>query len=1323
MSFTSKTVRLIKLTTASVFLVFLAILLLASVLLFSHWGNQALITIAQKVEPRFSMELEQGSLFNAPVYSQISWIDQQANIQIGSASYIFDWFCLFNKVCLKELNISDAKIIIAPQDPSEVDENSEKTAIGAFELPVAFDLQKIKLKKIHFALGELTVDLNELNLQAQAIHKEIRLKTALDGLLVTLPEGAATQAATTKSAGNKKLPTSLPALLSADQLPEISLPLNLYVEPLEIRNFTVKQGEGTLFELNALNSQFSFTGSKLAIQSFALNLPETDLQLNGDIDFIGHYPLNLSIKGQLKAIKQLQQAQLLSGQIYELKSAGDLSQLKTELLLSNKISMQLKSKVNLFKENLPYSLSLNWQKLRWPLTGDSQYSSENGSLQSSGDLSNYIIKLDGGYHIETIPPGSLALQAQGNLTQLNIKQLMVNTLDGSINLSGLLNWQDRIKWQGQLSVDKIDLAQLDTQYTGNFSGTIKQNLAVTLNAPKSPAWEFTIPELDINGVFLKRPFAVKGVISGDNKQGVSFKDLVVRNADNKLIVNGLLAQKNDLNVKLDIINLGHALLGSTGKINGEINIQGPNDAIQVKSNLQGQLLSYQTNTVNSFQLDGVATVLPKPKISLQLAADTLSIADNKIDKITLKIENVSSSESAEQHQILLSVKSELISSDLQFQFLQNNTQWLTTLSAASLYFGQQELSLNSPIDITVENENALLSPHCWISSNNKNDNSGKLCFKKLDIGKAGEVALDIDSYLLSSFDSFLPDEIRIAGALSANAQINWFETKKPVFDINIFSNDMSMSVNLKKTKKGNVVYPIDTFNIKLASNNKISDLSAEISSKNLIDAKINGQLFFYKNRPDVKAIAEIELPDFSPFAVLIPQLEKLAGQLQTKLTITGPLKHPLVNGLININNTEIIAVDTPVHIRRLNTAITLKDRSATVEGTFYTDQFSPIKKEEVTESNTLVSTAITLFDSSVKMAGKVIKKGKEIAHLDALPSNDDVSGIAHIEGGVDWNNKLTGNLHFFANKMTLYDYNHIDFLVSPDLYLTFDERVKIKGNIFVDKGKITVKELPEGAVSNSKDVIVVDIEVPENAATLPVEMDLKVDLGNRLKVKALGLDTTINGNLLIRKAIEKNITIHGELNLVDGSYRALGQQLVLQKSRINFQGVPDSPYISIEAIRDPNKIEDNVTAGVRVTGTPDELSLVIFSDPAMSQQDALSYLTRGKSLQASSDTQGNSQLAGLLIDLGAEQSSDVISDIGKTIGIKDLALSSSGSGDNQSVGVSGEIAPGIELSYGVGVFDSFTVLAIRYEMFARFYIEASSGLDQAIDAYYEFDWD
>ncbi len=206
--------------------------------------------------------------------------------------------------------------------------------------------------------------------------------------------------------------------------------------------------------------------------------------------------------------------------------------------------------------------------------------------------------------------------------------------------------------------------------------------------------------------------------------------------------------------------------------------------------------------------------------------------------------------------------------------------------------------------------------------------------------------------------------------------------------------------------------------------------------------------------------------------------------------------------------------------------------------------------------------------------------------------------------------------------MAIEDFDNISLVVSPDIKLSYIDYLKLTGQINVDHGSIKIEELADDAIAPSKDIIVVDMEVDKQSASLPIEIDMGLSLGEKLTIDAFGLNTKVTGNLLIRKALQNNVTMHGVLNLVDGSYRSLGQQLVLQNSTVTFQGAPETPYISIEAIRDPNRIQKNITAGVRVTGTPGDFDLVVFSDPVMSQQDALSYVTRGKSLQNSNDSSG-----------------------------------------------------------------------------------------------------
>ena len=1322
MSLLLKSLNFIKIAAFMIFSAACLILFLVSLLLFTHTGNQFTISIAQTIEPRLSIELKQGSLFNSPTFSKIGWLDQDTKIQIAAASYAFDWSCLFTKVCLQRLDISNANIVIESSDSEAVKETEAETANNFVSaLPIDIAIQAVNLKNIHVKFGDILVDLDSLHLQAEGKKKDISLTSVIDGLTVKLPAKA--EATMKTSPDNKKIPTSLPALLSQHDLPEINLPLNLSVAPFKITDFTLEQGTKTLLAVNSLNTHFNFMDSQLTIQSLILDIPETDLQLAGEINFSGNYPLNMQLKGQLKSIKQLQPAHLLAEQVYDLKSTGDLSKLKTELLLSNKISMQLTAQVDLLEKNLPHSLTLHWQKLRWPLTGKAQYSSATGSLHSRGVLNDYRINLDSVYNIENIPAGEVNLNGQGNLQQFKLKQFLINILDGTAELSGLLKWQDAIRWDGQLAVDKIDLAKLNTQYSGNFSGVIKQNLEVKLDQHKTPSWMVNIPEMDIHGQFLTRPFAVDGIISADNKKGISFQDVIVNNAENEFIINGLLAEQNDLDIKLNIVDLSHTLLGSSGTIGGELKILGSKDALKVKSNLQGALLTYETTQLDAFQLDSEAVITDKPMLALQFSAKKLTVAKQVIDTIDINIQNIRSSASAKEHQVDVAVNSELLSTELTIQLVQEHNSWLSALHAATIYFSEQQLILQKPVDVVFEKDNLLLSPHCWRLSSPHHTDGGKFCAKNLNIGKQGEADFVIDSYLLANLDPFLPEEFKMAGAVSADARIKWNETDKPLIDVNVLSQDLLVKVNLDNTADGVVTYPVETFNIKLLSNKDESDFSAIIHSPDLLDAKIQGQLSAYKIKPDVNASIDIELPDFSPFAVLIPELEKLTGYSNTALTINGPLHKPIINGQVNIQDTSVTAVGAPVQINRLNTVIAIKNNRASIDGVFYTSDFDANGKLESERSATLIQDAIGIVDSSIQTVGRTIRKDKKVTNEKASVEYQAVPGRANIKGTFDWQDKLQGDIYFFANQMAIYDYEKIDLLVSPDLHVTISQQVELTGKIVVNKGRIRIKELPEEAISPSADVIVVDMETPKDASTLPIRIDLQVDLGQRLKVQALGLDTKVRGNLLIRKAIEKSPTIHGELNLIDGSYTAFGQQLVLRKSRVIFQGPAEARYLSLEAIRDPNKTEDNVTAGVRVTGPPDELELVVFSDPAMAQQEALSYILSGKSLQNSSDSEGNSQIASMLINLGAGTSAPVLNKIGKKLGIEDLSLSASGSGDEQSIGVSGYIAPKVELSYGVGVFDNFSILAIRYEMFERFYIEASSGLYQAIDAYYEFDWD
>ncbi|MCF1957389.1 translocation/assembly module TamB domain-containing protein, partial [Escherichia coli] len=163
------------------------------------------------------------------------------------------------------------------------------------------------------------------------------------------------------------------------------------------------------------------------------------------------------------------------------------------------------------------------------------------------------------------------------------------------------------------------------------------------------------------------------------------------------------------------------------------------------------------------------------------------------------------------------------------------------------------------------------------------------------------------------------------------------------------------------------------------------------------------------------------------------------------------------------------------------------------------------------------------------------------------------------------------------------------------------------------------------------------------------------------------------------------------------------------------------PYLNIEAIRNPENTANNVIAGVRVTGLADKPKVEIFSEPAFTQQEALSYLLRGEGLDKSGDTD-SSQMTAMLIGLGVGQSGQLVGRIGETFGVSDLALDTQGVGDSSQVVVSGKITNDLQVKYGVGIFDSLATLTLRYRLMPRLYLQAVSGMNQAIDLLYQFEF-
>ena len=185
-------------------------------------------------------------------------------------------------------------------------------------------------------------------------------------------------------------------------------------------------------------------------------------------------------------------------------------------------------------------------------------------------------------------------------------------------------------------------------------------------------------------------------------------------------------------------------------------------------------------------------------------------------------------------------------------------------------------------------------------------------------------------------------------------------------------------------------------------------------------------------------------------------------------------------------------------------------------------------------------------------------------------------------------------------------------IVSPDIQLsTYRDILKLQGKLAVPKAVVELKELPEGSVSTSDDVVIMENgEIVGGTTGYKVDAEVSVQLGDEIQFKGFGAKASLGGALTVRNVAGKLPTANGELQILRGSYRAYGQDLTIQKGRVSYAGGNlDNPAVMLRASR---RVDD-IDVGIDVSGTVKKLLITGFSsDPDMSSNDAIQTLVTGQ---------------------------------------------------------------------------------------------------------------
>ncbi|NMZ92751.1 translocation/assembly module TamB [Pseudomonas panacis] len=536
--------------------------------------------------------------------------------------------------------------------------------------------------------------------------------------------------------------------------------------------------------------------------------------------------------------------------------------------------------------------------------------------------------------------------------------------------------------------------------------------------------------------------------------------------------------------------------------------------------------------------------------------------------------------------------------------------------------------------------------------------AASLCGEDQRLMPEPKLRYHLKQFPIDSLAAFLPKDFAWQGKLNADVQLDLPDSGPK----GVVAVDASGGTLRVKDKEQWLDFPYDTLKLETTLNPKRIDTQLNFRGGKLGELLLQAQINpLPKNKPISGnfSLTGLDLAVARPF---VPMVEKLSGKLNGSGRIAGGLLAPQVNGNVNLVGGEVSGPELPISLEGLNVQALIAGESVQLNGAW--------------------------------------RSGK--------------AGQGSLKGQVDWGQALVVDLSLQGSQLPVTVEPYAVLEVAPDLKISLkNDKLAIAGKVRIPRGDITVRELPPSTVKVSDDTVIVGSQTEEGKPPMAMAMDIDVAVGeDQLNFSGFGLTAKVQGHV----HIGDNMDTRGELWLNDGRYRAYGQRLDVRRARLLFAGPLDQPYLDIEAIRKT----DDVVAGIRLSGSAEQPTTQIFSEPAMSQEQALSYLVLGRPL--SSTGEDNNMLAQAALGLGLMGSAGVTSDLANKLGIRDFDLDTQGSGNNTAVVASGKITEKLSLRYGVGVFEPASTIALRYLLSKKVYLEVASGVASSLDIFYKRDF-
>jgi translocation and assembly module TamB len=1248
--------RLLSYFTIAIMLILLLLMAVGYYLLFTHDGSRYSLSVIQRLLPGdLQVESIHGRLAGPLELKGLTY-QQHDGLGFRSERIYLDWRpvqLLKMHLRVSEFSLKEIALQLPPGERSDDKKTSEP--FQGVKLPLAVTLSDISCDGFELDQGEGVdpVRIDELNLSANTKGKRLWIRQF---------EAAA-----------YSTQLSLRGRLDLDERLPMSFELS-WEHTLEAGTHLAGEGElsGDL-QLIELTQQLAhpFEGLLQGQLSDLLGNPEWEAELSltqavlGDI--IPAFPARVA--GKLQAQGSFDRAdietdlQLAESRIGEITAVlrGNYNQgaLRIpEFHISNAQGLDLKGEGEYHPQREALSAEVAWRGLRWPLNGKSvDISSKSGRLHLQGGFDAYEYRLTMQAFRAEVGAMQLDAVGKGSLQQVDLDKLSFELEQGRIAGSGRLTWQPKLTWEMGLTGEGVNPALFHPMFPGDLAFNLDTQGEF---AQKGARGEFNLNRLI--GSLREYPLEGKGRVSlAHDHLKVHALELVT--ASNRIAIDGELGDFIDMNWSVDAPELAPFWPGLSGSLSAKGDLGGTLQAPSITADLTVNGLNLGGYGIGRLDGDLALEMANEQPLKLLLHSEQLSGFGKQWESLDIDIDG-----RVTQH----SLKVDLVGEQAPQLSLRGVSGFdkenrlrgaLQRLLISTPEIG--EWSLESVLSYRLATNRIDIEKSCLVSG------EARLCagfHQQADDWRAGLQALQLPLPLLQPF---LPPETQIVGMAELEAEFSAVaggalegdaQLRIPRGELGFTLGDAQQQLDFSSSKA----------NLLINKKGLNADLNFPLQQLGGFVANVRLPGFDPANpqptQQTLQGKIKGEIGDLAMLAAISPRLQNSRGDFTVDMTVAGKLGEPFLNGEAMLSGG---AVDIPV------LGIELRDIEMNMK--------APDLQTLSLDGRVRSGEGTLSFGGSMRMdAGK------------GFPSEFSLEG----------------------EKWLAVNVPEAEVAISPKL--RFQQRANkslLEGEVHVPYARIRPRALPETAVSGSSDLVIVgggaETDQTQMQADTPLHAKIRLSLGERVSFDGFGLRGRFTGGLMVIDEPGRPVFGRGRLGITDGVYQAYGQDLKIERGYALFADSPvDNPGLDVRAVRE---IED-VTAGMRISGTMKKPKLKLFSTPTMPETDILSYIVTGRPGGESSG-----KTAGMLAMLQASGAGSVASELGRQLGLEELRVDTGGSLEEASLVAGTYLSPRLYVQYVNELATSETKIRMRYDLTDRWQLEAETGRTQSGDFFYTFD--